>query len=175
MDQIEMAEKLVVIAGIMIAVFFDWKARRIPNWLTFSLLVIGLLFHTWAHGWAGFGQSAAGFAAGIFFLFIPFAFGGVGGGDVKLMGAIGSLVGAGLVFKIFLATAIFGGIFSLLEMIQRKAVRKTLKRIRDLLVYVALTKRIPPEETAKAQGLHIPYAFAIGCGTLFVLCVMGGG
>ena len=165
----------VVMLGVAVAILFYWKARKIPNSLTFSMMVCGLVLHTVQDRGTGFLESLFGLSAGIFFLYLPFKWGGIGGGDVKLMGAIGSLLGPVSTLQVFLASAIFGGVFSLLEIVQNRAVRKTLRGIRDRLLYVALTKRMPPEDLASTQELKIPYAFAIGCGTLFVLCVIGGG
>jgi len=167
----------LAIVGILIAAFFDWYKGRIPNWLTFSMVVLGILVNSVFYGVSGFQQSLVGFACGILFLFIPFAVGGVGGGDVKLMGAIGSLVGPGLIFQIFLVSAVFGGIFSLAAMVKQKAVKKTFEGIRNRLIYFALTKKAPQEEKwgQLKNKLAIPYAFAIGCGTIVVLLVFKGG
>ena len=167
----------LALAGILIATIFDWRQGRIPNWLTFSMILSGLAVNFLDHGVAGLEQSFLGLTFGILFLFIPFAIGGVGGGDVKLIGAIGSLLGPGLILKIFVVSAIFGGIFSLISMVRRKVFRKTLIGIRDRLIYFALTKKAPQEEKweQSKSRLAIPYAFAVCCGTILVLLVLRGG
>ena len=66
---------------------------RIPNWLTYSGLIAALLVRTVLGGWANSWGGLAGMllAGGIFFLL--FLLGGMGGGDVKLMAAVGAWVG----------------------------------------------------------------------------------
>ena len=160
----------VVVASVLIAIWFDWKERRIPNRLTLSMAALGLILNFWMQGISGLTHSLYGLGCGLLLLILPFAVGGVGGGDVKLMGAIGSIVGPMLVLKIFLASAVFGGILSLATMIRRKALGATLRGIRDRIIYMVLTKKAPDENQWKREKeVSVPYAVAIGCGTLFVL------
>lgn len=174
---LEAVKMTVVVAGVLTAVVCDWKARRIPNALTFSMIVLGLILHLWSQGFSGLGTGLLGLVCGILLLYLPFSLGGVGGGDVKLIGAIGALTGPALVLHIFLASAVFGGIFSIVEMIRKKAVRKTCKNIKDKALYFLLTRKFVPEPANQVRGkeLGIPYACAIGCGTLLILFVLKGG
>ncbi len=87
----------VVILASIIAAMTDLASRRIPNWLTFPLLLSGLV-HAGIVGsqttgiWAGL---LDGFSAMLLLAFpyvILFFLRG-GGGDAKLMGAIGAWIG----------------------------------------------------------------------------------
>ena len=71
----------------------DVRGQRIPNWLTYSGLLAALVVRAGLGGWTGLKGGLAGmlFAGGIFFLL--FLLGGMGGGDVKLMAAVGAWVG----------------------------------------------------------------------------------
>ncbi len=60
---------------------------------------------------------AEGMALGIGIFILPYLVGGMGAGDVKLMGAVGAVLGPGGVFMAFLATALAGGILALLVML----------------------------------------------------------
>ena len=164
----------IAVTGVILAALLDWKTRKIPNVLTFSMILSGLALGFWSEGAAGLRESFFGLILGILFLYFPFAWRGVGGGDVKLVGAIGSLLGPTLVFHIFLASAVFGGIFSLVVMIKEKAFKQTLRHIKDKALFFLLTRKVLPEaEIAQNdKRLRIPYACAIGCGTLFVLCAL---
>lgn len=90
-----------------IAVFIDVKTRRIPNWLTVSAFVAGLVFHTVTNGWEGLGFAVAGFGVGFGILLVLWLIGGGGGGDVKLMGAVGAWVGPLCTLFIFLGSTVF--------------------------------------------------------------------
>ncbi len=168
---------ILAIVGIAIAVGIDWRMRKIPNVLTFTMIILGLALNTFQNGFTGFQHSFLGLCLGILLLYFPFQLGGVGGGDVKLMGAIGSLLGPVFIFKIFLASALCGGILSFIYMIKRKAVRKTLEAIKAKAFYFLMTKTVLPEsrEASGKKQLSIPYSFAIGFGTLFVLLWIQGG
>ena len=67
--------------------------RRIPNLLSGVGIVAGVVLNTLYFGADGLLASGAGFAAALALLLFPFAMGGIGGGDVKMMGAIGALLG----------------------------------------------------------------------------------
>jgi len=75
------------------ATFSDLKTQRIPNWLTVSALIAGLAWQIGFHGLAGLGQALAGFVIGFGTFFVLWMTGSSGGGDVKLMGAVGVWLG----------------------------------------------------------------------------------
>jgi len=172
-----MIQMAVTTAGVVVATIFDWRMRKIPNILTFSMIVLGFLANILQHGFPGFQHSFLGLCLGILLLYFPFQLGGVGGGDVKLMGAIGSLLGPVLIFKIFLASAICGGILSLVYMIKRKAARKTFEAVKTKVFYFLMTGTVLPEsgEVSEKKQLSIPYSLAIGFGTFLVLLWVQGG
>ena len=85
--------------------WWDWKTRTLPNWLTVTALLCGLAFHTFTGGWSGLGVSLGGFLAGFGVLFVLWLIGGGGGGDVKMMGALGAWLGAPLIMIVVVASA----------------------------------------------------------------------
>lgn len=110
--------KSVLIAPVTIAIAalatgWDLRTGLIPNRITFPAMLLGLILNTYYTGWHGLGTSLAGLALGILLLFIPFAIGGMGAGDVKLLAAIGALNGHVFTFRAFLYGAIAGGIMAL--------------------------------------------------------------
>lgn len=87
-----------------IALITDMKAHRIPNWLTVSSLIVALVFHTVNDGWAGLGHALGGFGVGFGFIFVLWLIGGAGGGDVKLIGALGAWLGPTTTMVVLLIT-----------------------------------------------------------------------
>ena len=89
------------------AAFCDWRRGEIPNWLTLPAILLA----PWSYGLA-FGieyalhSLAAGFLAGLV-PYLLFRRGAIGGGDVKLFGALGAVmgfvVGAIIVYQILFA------------------------------------------------------------------------
>lgn len=107
------------IAWAAVAAAWDLRTRKIPNWLTISAALLGLAVNGFIGGIPGLGRSALGIGAGIGLLFIPFAVGGMGAGDVKMLGAIGAFGGPVFVFRAFVYGALAGGVIGLAMMISR--------------------------------------------------------
>ena len=57
---------LFAMAFTGVAMYFDLKWRKIPNWLTVSTFAAGLLFYITSQGFAGLEFAFGGFAFGIF-------------------------------------------------------------------------------------------------------------
>ena len=81
----------VALGVAVAAVVSDLATRRIPNLLTFGAALVAVAAHGYAAGWTGAGLSLAGWLLGVAFFFPVFALGGMGAGDVKLLGASGRL------------------------------------------------------------------------------------
>ncbi len=163
-----MSSALLLALGV--ASVYDWRFRRIPNWLTFSMIFAGLFLQTFSDGPDGFKNSILGLCLGLFLLYIPFLLGGVGGGDVKLLGALGAFLGPFSLVHVFLASAVIGGIFSLMEIARKKVWRQTCESLKHRLLYLALQQKFASEsEVAFSKNpVSIPYAISITLGTLYV-------
>lgn len=109
---------LLLVVGI--AVLKDMQAHRIPNLLTLSGAIAGLSFQTLEAGAPGLLSSVAGIAAGIAVLLPFYLLRGMGAGDVKLMGAVGSFLGAKPVLIAACATLGIGAILGLAILASRK-------------------------------------------------------
>jgi len=165
----------IMIWGLGLAGVLDWTSKKIPNWLTWPLALTGLIYQITTCGFLGLAQSTLGFLLGITLLYLPFALGGIGGGDVKLMAAIGACVGPALLIQIFLASAVVGGIFSAAAAIQSKTWGKTMRSLKQRLIYLALHRRLEPESAISFSHdpVHIPYAVSIMIGYLIVVFLGG--
>jgi len=100
----------IALGVAVLAVVWDVATRRIPNALTFGATVAAVAAHAYTGGLASAGVSLGGWLVGMAFLFPFFVLGGMGAGDVKLMGALGAWVGPGAVAWVALYTAIAGGV-----------------------------------------------------------------
>ena len=153
----------------IIAAVIDVRQHRIPNWLTYPAVVMGILLR-WAFlGWRGLGTALAGcaLAGGIVFLF--YLMRAMGAGDVKLLAAIGSLVGPSDVLVVLAATAISGGVLALLYVMVRRRVGSTLRNVGSVLTFHAGNGlRAHPElNLDNPSALRMPYGLAIATGTLY--------
>ncbi|MBD3672510.1 MAG: prepilin peptidase [Planctomycetaceae bacterium] len=88
-----------IITSLSLGVFTSWatvsdlRTRQIPNGLNLAALILGLVFQYLSHGWEGLGNSGLGFVLGFGTFFVLWLTGGGGGGDAKLMGALGVWLG----------------------------------------------------------------------------------
>lgn len=105
-----MEPKLVFVAAVtlftLLAAICDVRTKKVPKWLTVPAFLAALGFHAVVGGWAGLGQSLAGFAVGFGILFVLFLIGGGGAGDVKLMGALGAWLGASYTIYVFVVSTL---------------------------------------------------------------------
>jgi prepilin peptidase CpaA len=118
----------VLVALILAALRFDLTKKRIPNFLTFPAILWGLISYIAADGFSGFWFSFTGLLVGLAIFFIPFAMGAMGGGDVKLLGAIGALMGWQFVLSTALLTALAGGVMALAYLIATRRLLRVLKK-----------------------------------------------
>ena len=95
----------------------DLRTQKIPNWLTVTGAVLGLLYHTLAGTQLGFVGSLLGLLVGFSLLLLPFVLGGGGGGDVKLLAGLGAWVGWKLVLVIFAFSACIGLVIAMCVMV----------------------------------------------------------
>lgn len=152
--------------GLMIAVFSDLSVHRIPNAVTFGMVIVALVLHTWFGQWEGLVFSLAGLFAGLL-CFLPFyAFAAMGAGDVKMLAAVGAVVGAKAVFIAGLMTVIAGGVLALVYVTVRGGLPALARRYVSMfwLLLARQPAYIPPAP-GEAAGLRFPYALAIACGT----------
>src|SRR5262245_37379138 len=101
---------IVVLTAVLVAAVTDIWKFKVYNVLTLPLLAAGLLYH-------GFRFELADSLLGILFGFaalVPlYLVGGMGGGDVKLMAAVGAWLGMPLTFYVFLASSLAAGLYSI--------------------------------------------------------------
>jgi prepilin peptidase CpaA len=149
---------LVLAAGVL-----DIRYRRIPNWLTLPGALCGVALNTFLYqGWPGLRLSLAGLGLAFGIYLVLYALHAKSAGDVKLMAAIGSVVGWENWFGIFVISAIMGGIISLILIGVRGRVRKTLFNVSFLL-----------SELMRGRSAHLANEEldVVAVGTVFFLAV----
>jgi prepilin peptidase CpaA len=117
---------LVLTAGLLAATVIDIRTRRIPNALTAGMSGVGLALA--ATGVSGISPAAAllGFALGLLLMMPGYLLGATGAGDVKLMAAVGAVLGPALVVTAFLFTAVAGGVLAIVVAARRGRVTAAL-------------------------------------------------
>jgi prepilin peptidase CpaA len=144
--------ELIPVAVATTAAACDVRWRRIPNWLTLSAFVAGVLLHVLRAGVGGVPLALGGAALGLCIL-LPFYFvHAMGAGDVKLLASIGALVGPQALVSVAIYAAVVGGAISVVMLARRGRLQLSLAEI--------MTR---PTQLTRS-GATAPYSVAIACG-----------
>jgi len=151
------------------AAFTDVKTRRIPNRLTYSAMVAGLMLQGILYGCKGLLLSVEGcfLFGGVFLLF--YLVRAMGAGDVKLAAALGSIVGVSATLPVMLATASAGAALSVCFMVLSGRVIET---VRNTLWVTGFHVRHglqvhPVVNLDNPAGGRMPYGLAFAAGTAY--------
>jgi len=161
----------IVIAVGMVACAFDVRTRRIPNALTFSAALIGLLFHVAKAGADGAQFAAGGWVVGLLLLLPYFALGGMGAGDVKLVAALGAWLGPAHAFWLAIYAGLAGGAIGLIVAIAHGYLGTALANVRTMFTYWTLVgiKSVPGLTLESSTAPRVAYAIPILVGTVVTL------
>jgi prepilin peptidase CpaA len=161
---------LCVLAAVLVAAAItDVRLGKIPNLVTLPAIAIGLVGHTLAGGMAGspgtmgLTDSLAGLAMGFVPMLLAWKAGGIGGGDAKLMAAVGALSG----WEFTLSSMFYGlavaAIMAIAVMLRRRVLRRTLARVGRFLFLVLARTR--PGDPATAESPKVPFGLALCIGS----------
>lgn len=151
----------ILVTGL--AAWFDWQTGEVPNWLTFGSLVAGLIGHTvvgfsrggWSDAGRGLLFSLAGMGVCAFVPFLLFRSGAIGGGDVKLLAALGALlrpmVGIEAELYSFIVAALYAPARLAYEGKLLKTLGNTLLLTKNMFVPKHKRREIPREMMAELR------------------------
>lgn len=153
-----------------VCAYWDLRYRKIPNWATLPGVILGLVMNCLLHGWAGIRTSGTGLLVGFGALLVLFVLSWMGGGDVKLMAAIGALKGYPFVVSALWYSLIAGVLLGVVMLIWN---RKTLRTFKNLCLVIAsrLSPLVPKQDIKREETQKIPFGLAIVLGTLWAMIV----
>jgi len=160
---------LIAVVLVVAAVVDGWKLK-VPNWITFPLVISGWVYSTALFGWPGLGWSLVGTAVGLGLLLPAYAIGGMGAGDVKLLAGVGAWVWGTVTFYAFCCSAIFGGVIALAMILYARDWRQHQRQFWSILTEIMVV-RSPDQLAALAAGrkssmMLLPYGIPIAVGTI---------
>ena len=188
----------VCAAMIVAAVIDGWKLK-VPNWLTFPLIIsgwglgvlhsCGLLEST---GTGGIAASLIATGLGFLLLFPLYAIGGMGAGDVKMQMGFGAWVGAfygmravdgvhpgagWILVSAFCLAAVIGGVLALGMIVVRGQLKTNMKNTRAILgdlVGASVTTAADKAAQRKSRMHLLPYGIPLCLGFVsYLICLHG--
>jgi prepilin peptidase CpaA len=174
------AQRLLPLAPLLALLFWaaveDLRTRRIRNWLTFTLILTGILQSFIGHNTITPGAAGLGLLVGFSLPLALFVLGAVGGGDVKLMAGVGAWLGPTAVFEVFCATALIGMAIVLTQaLIQGRL--KVLSRNTAVLAInlihvgdVGLEHTTATGQSCRSVDKPLPYAVPVLIAVLLLVC-----
>src|SRR5450759_5389946 len=168
--------EMVLLVLLLTAAVFDVLYRRIPNWLTMSGVVLGIAMNALIGSpEAGLGFSLIGLAVAFGLYTALYALRAMGAGDVKLMAAVGALVGWERWFGIFFVTALIGGVMALILVVARGRLKKTWFNVSFILSEMKSGRPayLANEEldVKNKKALGLPHGAVIAISTIFYLAL----
>lgn len=168
---------------LVVAAVIDGIKLKVPNWITFPMIISGWIYSTAAFAiagdpwYVGLGWSLLGTVIGLGLLLPAYAIGGMGAGDVKLLAGVGAWVYGTATFYAFAVSVVIGAIIAVGMVIYRKAWSKHSGQFRMLVAEIMSVKN--PEKLAelaaarKSTMLLLPYGIPIAIGTILYFAWMG--
>ena len=150
---------------------WDLRTRRIPQVLTLGGAVAGVGFPPRDRRVERRRCQRTGWAVGIAIFFLPFALGGLGAGDVKLLGAIGAWLGPMNALWVGLYAGAAGGVLAIFVALTKGYLFQAVGNVGVMLAYWRLNGVRPlPEITLEhSRGPRLAYAVPILAGTMVTL------
>lgn len=168
----EVMRLLLLVPLAAIVIYFDVRYRRIPNVLVLATLLAGLAINTGFGGLQGTMTSALGVGLAFAPMFLMHIFGAMGAGDVKLFGAIGAVLGVGLVPITFVVVVMVGAVLAVYSMIRAGTVFSTLHGVMRIFVGVLPGWEMPRFAMPADRRHTIPYGVAIMLGSVITAAVI---
>ncbi|GIX01979.1 MAG: prepilin peptidase [Thermogutta sp.] len=159
------------------AAWIDGTKLKVPNWLTFPLIISGWVVSGLWFGWPGVWSSLLGTAVGLALLLPAYAIGGMGAGDVKLLAGVGAWIGMTHTLWAFVITVIVGAVIAVAMVVARGAAWKHTRQFFAILYEILVVRQ--PEKLAelaaerKPRMLLLPYGIPIAIGTIAYFLVNG--
>ena len=141
---------LCLVVAVLASAEDLWR-RRVSNAVTAGAFVAGVALRSWLFGLDGLWDALLGAVIGFGVFLVFYWLGGMGGGDIKLMSAFGTIVGGKQIFLAAVLTGIIGAMMAVAFLAVRKVRR------------LASSDRVSATPDRK---MMIPYAPAISLGML---------
>ena len=160
---------IALFATLIVSAYTDFARGKIYNWCTLPAIVVGLAGNYLAGGWDGLVFSSLGIAVGAGLFLLPYWFGLMGAGDVKLMAAVGALGCFNFALHSAFLSAVVGAIFAVAILIWKGKLGPGLKNFGG-----AVFKQWKLKEKEVVDDTRVSYGVAIALGSFWAYFYQAG-
>lgn len=162
---------ILLITLLVSALLNDLLTMKIKNVIILPFFLLGLVVNAYYTGLAGLTDSLLAGVLPILILGLFFVLRMLGAGDIKLLAAIGAIMGVGFIGHTLVATAISGGIIALVIIVFRQNFRERSRALGTYLKHCLLTRSVAAYNCfgVTKEGGSFPFSCAITCGALITL------
>jgi prepilin peptidase CpaA len=162
--------QILLVLIVSVAAYCDIRFRRIPNWLTLTGVLLGIVLNTFLYEMHGLRTAAFGLGLAFLVYFPLYLLRGMGAGDVKLMGAIGSIAGPANWFGVFVLTSLLGGVIAVLLLLSRKRLVTGFANVgymlKEMVFLRAPYMKREELDVNSPKAVTLPHGAMIAMGTL---------
>jgi len=163
---------VVLFCLLVSAAIIDVRSHRIPNRLVLAGLAFGLVYSAFVPFWGkhGFLWSLGGAAIGFGVLFPFWLLRMMGAGDVKLMAAVGSLLGLQAIPMALLVSLATSSVFAIAFSLHKGKLREMLSNVGRMLrvgsIAMAMGAPVSMAQSGWESVGKLPFALPIAVGTI---------
>jgi prepilin peptidase CpaA len=150
-----MSVELLAAAVASVAAVIDVRWRRIPNWLTLAALGSGLLVQVMRYGLAGLVIALGGAALGLAVFGPLYLMRAIGAGDVKLIAALGAILGPQSLVGVLIYCAIAGGVMSAVLLARKGLLQSSFANLLINPLHISRSGAKAPYGVAIASGVYL--------------------
>jgi prepilin peptidase CpaA len=170
----------LVSVTLVVAAVIDGRQLKVPNWITFPMIISGWIYSTVFSpyaGWEGLAYSLIGTVVGLALLLPPYAIGGMGAGDVKLLAGVGAWVWGTVTLYAFAVSAIIGGVLAVVMVLVSHGWKEHQGQFWTICNEILAVKN--PERLSaiaaerKSRMMLLPYGIPIAIGTIAYFACTG--
>lgn len=168
--------EFVLVLAVLAAAVTDLRSRRIPNWLTVSTLALGFVLNgliAYPAPLDGLWLAAKGFALAFGLNLVMYLLHMTAAGDVKLLAAIGAMVGCSDFLGILVLSSLIGGVLAIILMLIKGRVRQTLWNVAfmagELMKWHSPHLRREQLDVGSSKAVRLPGAVRICLGVIAFL------
>ena len=170
----------IVTVTLIVAAVIDGVKLKVPNWITFPMIVSGWIYSATLSPYAGLDGltfSLIGTLVGLALLLPAYAIGGMGAGDVKLLAGVGAWVWGTVTLYAFAVSAIVGGIIAVGMVLAGKGWDRHRSQFwvicNEILTVKDSEKLATIAAERKPTMMLLPYGIPIAIGTIAYFACAG--